>query len=263
VTSKVPLYAGYIFDLDGTVYLGDELIPGAENTVAALRARGAGITFVSNKPIATGRSYAEKLTRLGIAADVEHVLTSPMALAHYISAHHEAPHVLVLGEEPVLSELRVIGCRIVQSAADAEIVVISWDRQVTYGRLDEAFQALRRGAFFYVTNPDVTCPLAGGSEVSDAGAVMAYMEACSGRTPDHIAGKPSPALAHVAMARMGTTPEETLLIGDRLETDLVCGKSAGCATATVLSGVTDEADLAALPADCRPDYVLGSIAQLL
>ncbi len=263
MASEVPAYAGYIFDLDGTVYLGEELIPGADDTVAALRARGAGVIFVSNKPIATGRSYAEKLTRLRIPANLEQVLTSPMALAHYIAAHHEAPRVLALGEEPVLSELRAIGCRLVESATEADIVVVSWDRQVTYARLDEAFQALRRGALFYVTNPDVICPLAGGSEVSDAGAIMAYMEACSGRTPDHIAGKPSPALAHVAMARMGTTPEQTLLIGDRLETDLVCGKSAGCATATVLSGVTEEADLAALPLDRRPDYVLGSMGELI
>ena len=263
MTSEVPAYAGYIFDLDGTVYLGEELIPGADDTMGALRARDARVMFVSNKPIATGRSYAEKLTRLGIPADDEHVLTSPMALAHYVAAHHDAPCVLALGEEPVLSELRAIGCRLVETHAEADIVVISWDRQVTYARLEEAFQALRRGALFYVTNPDVTCPLAGGSEVSDAGAVMAYMEACSGRTPDHIAGKPSPALAHVAMARMGTTPEETLLIGDRLATDLVCGKSAGCATAVVLTGVTNEADLAAVPPDRRPDYLLRSIAELI
>ncbi len=258
----VPPYAGYILDLDGTVYLGEALIPGADATIAALRERGAEVIFVSNKPIATRRDYAEKLTRLGIPTEVDQVLTSPLALADYIAAHHHAPRVLVIGEEPVIAELVSVGCQLVEEAAKTDIVVASWDRQVTYDKLEEAFQALRQGAKFYVTNPDVTCPVESGA-VSDAGAVVAYLEACSGRQPDHIAGKPYPALAEAAMQRMGVTPQQTIFTGDRLQTDLSCGKNAGCATAIVLSGVTDEADIAALPKDMQPDYVLQSVVELL
>jgi len=258
----VPPFAGYIFDLDGTLYLGESLIPRADETVTALRGRGAKVMFVSNKPIATRQAYAEKLTRLGISAGIDDVLTSPLALADYVAANHDQPRVLVLGEEPVTSELEAVGCKVVHKAGEAEIVVVSWDRTVTYDRFEEAFQALRRGAKFYVTNPDVTCPVEAG-ELSDAGAAMAYMEACSRRKPDHIAGKPYPALAHSAMARMGVEPRETVFTGDRLQTDLMCGKNAGCATAIVLTGVTQESDIAALPEKMRPDYVLQSVLDLI
>lgn len=260
--STVPPYDGYIFDLDGTLYLGERLIEGADRTVAALRSRGAQVMFVSNKPIASRQTYADKLTALDIPASMDEVLTSPLALADYIAAHHEAPSVLVLGEEPVTAELEAVGCRIVRKAAEAEIVVVSWDRKVTWERLDEGFQALRRGAKFYVTNPDVTCPVESG-ELSDAGAVMAYMQACSRRNPDHVAGKPYPALAEAAMERMGVTPEQTLLTGDRLQTDLKCGKNAGCATAVVLTGVSSRADIEALPENERPDHVLQSVVELV
>lgn len=258
----VPPYAGYILDLDGTVYLGKQLIPGADTTIAALRGRGARVMFVSNKPIDTRANYAAKLSGLGIPTGVDDVLTSPLALADYIREHHDAPACIVVGEEPVLEELRNAGCRIVTTAAEADIAVISWDRQTTYDKLEEAFQAVRAGAKFYVTNPDVTCPVENG-ELSDAGAVMAYMEAASRRKPDHIAGKPYPALAQAAMARMGTQPSETILIGDRLQTDLQCGKRAGCATATVLTGVSSREDVLALAEADRPDYILGSVAELV
>ncbi len=260
--STMPLYDGYIFDLDGTLYLGEQLIEGADQTVATLRDRGARVMFVTNKPISSRQTYAAKLTGLGISADVEEVLTSPLALADYIATHHQSPNVLLLGEKPVTEELEAVGCRIVHKAEDAEIVVISWDREVTWERLDEAFQALRGGAKFYVTNPDVTYPVESG-ELSDAGAVVAYMQACSKRDPDHIAGKPYPALAEAAMQRMGVTPQRTLLAGDRLQTDLKCGKNAGCATAVVLTGVSRRADIEALPADEQPDYVLQSVVELV
>ncbi len=254
-------YAGYIFDLDGTLYLGDRLIVGADRTIAALRSRGAKVMFVTNKPISTPQTYANKLTKLGIPAAIDDVLTSPIALADYIGANHVAPRVLALGEEPVTSALQTVGCQLVSSADEAEVVVVSWDRQVTYARLDKAYQALCNGAKFYVTNPDVTCPLENGA-VSDAGAVVAYLSAASGRTPDHIAGKPFPALAQAAMERMGISPEETILAGDRLQTDLMCGKNAGCATAVVLTGVSSRSDIEKLPAKQKPDYVLSSVTEL-
>ena len=116
-------YAGYILDLDGTVYLGRQLIPGADTAIAALRGRGARVMFVSNKPIDTRANYAAKLSGLGIPTGVDDVLTSPLALADYIREHHEAPACIVVGEAPVLDELRNAGCRIVSTAAEADIVL--------------------------------------------------------------------------------------------------------------------------------------------
>jgi len=260
--TTIPAYAGYIFDLDGTLYLGPELIPGADRTIQTLAERGAKVMFISNKPIDTAQNYAAKLTKFGIPASACNVMTSPLALADYMAAHHKAPRVFVLGEEPVIEALEAVGCRIVDKAHHTDIVVVSWERKLTYNKFNEAFQALRQGALYYVTNPDVTCPMPNGA-VADTGANIAGLTACSGREPDFIAGKPHAGLARAAMTRMSVKPAQTLLTGDRLQTDLMCGKNAGCATAIVLTGVSSQADIEALPKEQRPDYVIDSVADLV
>ncbi|MFO7945649.1 MAG: HAD-IIA family hydrolase [Armatimonadota bacterium] len=255
-------YDGYIFDLDGTVYLGDRLIPGAAEVVMTLRNSASRVMFVTNKPIDTRENYASKLHTLGIPTGPEEVMTSPWALAHYIEANHESPRCFVLGEEPVIEPLEAVGCTIVTEADNTDIVVVSWDRNLTYAKFDEAFQALRQGAKYYVTNPDVTCPVPGG-EVSDAGANIAGLTACSKREPDLIAGKPRPTLAHAAMEQMGTDPSNTILVGDRLQTDMQCGRNAGCDTALVLTGVSSRDDLRDLPDDERPTCTIESVRDLI
>ncbi|MFP3903275.1 MAG: HAD-IIA family hydrolase [Armatimonadota bacterium] len=255
-------YDGYIFDLDGTIYLGDRLIPGAAEIIMTVRNSGAGVMFVTNKPIDTRENYAAKLHKLGIPTEPEEVMTSPWALAHYIEANHDSPRCFVLGEQPVIEPLEAVGCTIVTQADDTDIVVVSWDRNLTYTKFDEAFQALRQGAKFYATNPDVTCPVPGG-EVADAGANIAGLTACSKRQPDVIAGKPRPTLARAAMEQMGTGPSETVLVGDRLQTDMQCGRNAGCDTALVLTGVSGPDDVKDLPNDERPTHIIKSVRDLV
>lgn len=259
---QIPRYDGYIFDLDGTLYLGDHLIPGAAEVVMTLRNTGSHVMFVTNKPIDTRENYAHKLTKLGIPAGPEDIMTSPWALADYIGQNHDHPRCFVLGEEPVIEPLEAVGCTIVTRAEDTDIVVVSWDRTLTYEKFDQAFQALRKGALYYVTNPDVTCPVAEG-EVADAGANVAGLTACSGREPDLVAGKPRPTLARAAMSRMGVKPQNTLLTGDRLATDIQCGLNAGCDTAVVLTGVTDREDLHDLPEADSPKYIMDSVRDLI
>jgi len=253
-------YDGYLFDLDGTIYLGEQLVPGADAVVAGLRRRGARVLFLSNKPIARRETYAAKLTKLGIPAAPEDVVNSPLASARYLSREHPGAHVMVLGEPPLIEELAGAGVALDEDGERADIVLVSWDRSLTYDRLEAAHQALLRGARFFATNPDTVCPLEGGRTVPDAGASIAYLEASTGRALEVMIGKPSPIITRMALAGIGLAPEQCLMVGDRLDTDMAMGETAGLDTALVLTGVTGREELAASAR--RPTYVLESVAQL-
>jgi NagD protein len=257
-----PPYRGYLLDLDGTLYLGDELILGAGEALRRLKARGARVMYMTNKPLYSAEAYARKLTALGIPAQTEEVLTSSLALATHMADHDRGARVLLIGEEQVAVDLQEAQCRFVTEPEAAEVVVLSWDRGFTYDKLSAAMRALRHGARLHVTHPDVACPMGGGESVPDCGALLAALRACTGREPDFIAGKPSPGMPLAALRRLGLPAEECLLVGDRLMTDIVCGRRAGLATALVMTGVTDAAALAAAPEEAKPDYVLRSVAEL-
>ncbi len=261
VWTNLKSYAGYLFDLDGTIYLGEQLIPGADQVVAALRARGAKVLFLSNKPIARRATYAAKLTRLGIPATESDVVNSPLATARYLAAEYPNARVMVLGEQPLRDELIEAGVQLTDEVADTDIVLVSWDRQITYEKLHRAHDALRAGARFFATNPDVTCPLEGGRMVPDAGANIAYLEASTGRKLEVMIGKPSPIITQMALAEMGLGPRDCLMVGDRLETDVAMGQSAGLDTCLVLTGCTCREAL--LSSARKPTYVLDSVAALL
>ena len=253
-------FAGYLFDLDGTLYLGDELIPGADEAVASLRARGARVVFLSNKPIETRQAYADKLTRLGIPADVDDVISSNFALAQYLKREMPDARVVVIGEEPVRAELRAAGLRFADTPGECDVLAVSWDREFTYEKLNWGFQALRLGARFVATNPDAACPLDGGRLVPDCAAMIGAFEGCSGRKVEVVAGKPSALIAEIALDRLGVPADRAAMVGDRLETDLRLARNAGLTAVTVLTGVTDRDRLAAWHE--QPDFVLESVAEL-
>lgn len=253
-------FKGYLFDLDGTLYLGDHAIPGAPETLAALRANGARVAFLSNKPIEPASNYAAKLSRLGIPATPAEVLNSSIIMARYLE--RTAPHarVYLIGEEPLAAELRLRGIALVTDPLAADHVVVSWDRQFTYQKLDDALQAIKRGARFIATHPDRTCPVDGG-EVADVAGMIGAIEGVTGKKVELVTGKPSPITVQEAIALLGLQPEECIMVGDRLETDIRMGKEAGMATALVLSGVAKLADVAG--AAYPPDYVLETVAGLV
>lgn len=256
-------YRGYILDLDGTIYLGERAIPGAPETVRCLREAGSRVTFITNKPLQPRERYAAKLTRLGIPADPADVLTSGHALGRWLAAEAPGARVFVVGEPPLLAELAAFGLQITNDTphSRADFVVAAFDRTFDYAKLKAAFQAIRRGARFVATNADRTCPVEGG-EIPDAAAVIGAIEGCTGHKVELVAGKPSPLIIEAGLARMGGLPPETcLVVGDRLETDMIMARQAGTASALVLSGVTHRAALAASPV--QPDYVLESVADLV
>ena len=166
----------------------------------------------------------------------------------------------VIGEAPLIADLLAAGLRLTNEPRDADVVVLSWDRDFSYRKLDDAFQALRRGARLVATNPDVSCPMAGDEFVPDCGAIAAAVEACSMRQVEVYAGKPSTLLAEVALERMGVAAGDCLMVGDRPNTDILFGHNAGMATALVLTGAGRLTPLTEAPA--LPDFILESIAEL-
>ena len=256
-------FRGYIFDLDGTIYLGERAIPGAPETVRCLRQAGCRVTFVSNKPLQPRERYAEKLTRLGIPTEPADVLTSGHVLGRWLAAEAPGARVFVVGEPPLLAELAAFDLQIIndtQHSEEADFVVAAFDRTFDYGKLNAAFQAIRQGARFVATNADCTCPIEGG-EIPDAAAVIGAIEGCTGVKVELVAGKPSSLIVEAGLARMGgLSPQQCLVVGDRLETDVVMAQRAGAASAVVLTGITRREDLA--HSAIQPDYVLESVADI-
>lgn len=259
MTIRLP-HRGWLFDLDGTIYLGEALIPGADDVIAALRADGRRVLFLSNKPLETRTDYARKLTRLGIPARPDDVLNSSLVLARHLAALDPGAPVFAIGEPPLVAELAAHGLE-VRPDHRVRWVVIAFDRTFDYGKLNVALQAVKRSnARLIATNPDRTCPVEGG-EIPDCAGMIAAVEAVTGRMVEAIVGKPSPIILEVALTALGVTRTDAVIVGDRLETDMTMGKRLGLATVLVLTGVTGADDPAI--AGVSPDLVLPSVRELL
>ncbi|MBE2240597.1 MAG: HAD-IIA family hydrolase [Caldilineaceae bacterium] len=261
---------GFVFDLDGTVYLGESALPGSVEGIAELRRRGKRVLFVSNKPLEPRTKYAAKLTRLGIPTAAEDVITSGYVLGHYLAQHQPALRYYVIGEENLRTELRGHGLTILdeldgQDAQEVidpqgiDAVVVAFDRTLDYRKLNTAYQALMRGAWFYATNGDKTCPMPGGA-IPDAGGTIAALEAMTGRRLQLLAGKPSTLTMEVALDRLGLAAARCMMVGDRLETDILMGQNAGMLTAVALTGVSTLADVAAMATP--PTFAIERLSEL-
>jgi len=254
------LYEGYVFDLDGTIYLGEALLPGAGETIRRLREAGRPVLFLSNNPLRTREEYAAKLTRLGIPATADAVINSSYVLVRHLRRVAPEARLLVIGEASVMRELRTGNLTLTDDPGQTDIVVTCFDRTFDYRKLQQAFDAIRAGARFIATNRDPYCPVPGGG-LPDCGAIVAAIEACTGRPVDEVVGKPSAIMAGVILERLGLPPASVLITGDRLETDLALAHGAGMASAVVLTGATDAAALA--DSALQPDYVLTSLPEIL
>jgi HAD superfamily hydrolase (TIGR01450 family) len=252
-------YRGWLFDLDGTIYLGERLIPGADATVAALRAAGRRLAFLSNKPLQTRAEYAAKLTRLGVPAAPDDVINSSLVLARYLRDRDPGAPVFVIGETPMQQEMAAHGFE-VRPDERVRWVVIAFDRTFDYAKLNTALQAVKQGARLIATNPDRTCPVEGG-EIPDCAGMIAAVEAVTDRKVETIVGKPSPIILEVALAALGVPAADTAIVGDRIETDIVMGRRLGLGTVLVLSGITraDDPRIAAV----APDHVVRSVRDLV
>ncbi len=250
---------GFIFDLDGTLYLGDGLIPGADDALRALRRAGKKVAFVSNKPIGTREEYVAKLNRLGIPCANEDMVTSPLVLARYLQKHRPGARCYPVAEEPVIKELLAHGLRIADDPREIDLVVVSFDRTFDYGKLNTAYRAVVHGADLIGTNPDRTCPMP-DYHLPDAACMIAAIEACTQRKVDPIVGKPSEIMLQEVLDMIGLSAGECAMVGDRPETDMLMAHRAGLSAVLVLTGVTTPDDLDSLPVE--PDIILSSVAEL-
>lgn len=261
---------GFIFDLDGTVYLGEAALPGAVDGIAALRQQGKHVLFVSNKPLEPRESYAKKLTRLGIPATPDDVVTSGFVLGYHLARTEPDLNLYVIGEVNLLNELRGHGLKIVNEFMDqdpkeviqpdgVDAVVVAFDRTLDYRKLNTAYQALQKGARFFATNADKACPMPGGG-IPDAGGTIAALEHMTGRKIELLAGKPSNLIVEVALQKLELPAERVMMVGDRLETDILMGQRAGMVTAVTLTGASKREDVTKMSSP--PDYMVENIGEL-
>jgi len=235
------------------------LIPGAAATIAALRAAGRRVAFLSNKPLQSRGDYAAKLTRLGIPTSADEVISSSLVLARHLRALDAGAPVFVIGEPPLITELQAHGFD-VRTHHRVRWVVIAFDRTFDYAKLNTALQAVRAGARLIATNPDRTCPTEDG-EIPDCAGMIAAVEAVTGATVEVIVGKPSSIILETALATLDVPAADAVMVGDRIETDIVMGKRGGLATVLVLSGITRADDPRI--AEVAPDAVVRSIGELM
>jgi len=259
------LYEGYIFDLDGTIYLGDALLPGARRLIGALRRLGKRVLFLSNNPTSDPDAYAAKLTRLGIAAGPGEVINTVRTMTQWLLRHHPEAAVFPIAEDPLKRALVAAGIRQSEDPAEIDIVIASYDRAFDYRKLQIAFDALwfHRRARLVTTNPDRYCPFPGGRGEPDAAAIVAAIEACTGVRCEVNTGKPDPIMLETAREALGFDLGACVMVGDRLYTDIRMALNAGMAGALVLTGETTPATLAEAGAESQPTWVLARIDQLV
>ena len=253
-------FRGYIFDLDGTVYLGDALLPTAGKTISALRARGCRTVFISNNPTHTRQDYSTKLTRLGLLTPVEDILNSSQVMVDFLPRRMPGARLFVIGEQPLCNDLLSAGFQLVDEPRKVDAVIASFDRTFVYRKLQIAFDALRCGAHFFATNPDRYCPVPGGGE-PDCAAIIAAVEACASVQVEAVVGKPSTYMIDAALHLMQLPAKECLMTGDRLETDVRMGLEAGMSAALILTGASQESALAST--SIQPTYILRQLDEII
>ena len=223
----------FLLDMDGTLYLGDDVFPGAVEFIHTLADTGRQYIYLTNNSSRAGTDYITRLRRLGFPCEAENVFTSGMAT------------------------LLSYGIPLVDDGA--EIVVAGFDTELVYEKLDKAVHFLRRGAAFIAANPDWVCPMPAGEVLPDCGSICALLTAASGVQPTYI-GKPNRNMVDVISAQTGVPNAQICCVGDRIYTDIAVAVNAGAQSVLVMSGETDEAILKA--SDVQPKYVLRDVAEL-
>jgi NagD protein len=247
---------GYLIDMDGVIYRGSQMIPGADRFINGLREEGIPFLFLTNNSQRTRRDVAVKLQRLGIAVEAEHVFTCALATASFLARQKAGGTAFVIGEGGLLNALHDHGYAVVDRHPD--YVVVGEGRTLNFEMAEAALGMIHGGAKLIATNPDPSCPTQEGIRPG-CGAVVAMLEAAAGVKAFSV-GKPSPVMLRAARKELGLTTDQTVVIGDTMETDILGGVQLGFKTVLVLSGGTREEDLARYP--YRPDLVAPSLGHL-
>lgn len=247
----------FICDMDGVIYHGNRLLPGVPEFVRYLQSEQKRYLFLTNSSERSPRELAQKLGRLGLEVEPEHFYTSALATAAFLSAQMPGCSVYAIGEAGLLNALYEVG--ITMNDVNPDYVLIGEAKAYTYDTITKAIRLVMAGARLIGTNPDTTGPTESGL-VPACGSLVAPVEVATGRKAYYL-GKPNPLMMRNALKKLGATREQTAIIGDRMDTDIIAGIESDIDTVLVLTGVTAREDIARFP--YRPRHVLSGVAELM
>ena len=248
----------FLLDMDGTFYLGENLIPGALDFIRRVEETGRDFLFLTNNSSHNADFYVQRLARMGLNVGREKVLTSGEATAAVLKETYPGKRAFVLGNEFLLEEMREAGVTVDQ--ADPDIVVVGYDTTLDYKKMTAVCDFVRAGLPYISTHPDFNCPTETGF-APDIGAIMAFIEASTGRRADLVVGKPHTGIVQAALRRTGLAVGQLAMVGDRLYTDIETGLKSGMLSILVMSGETTPEMLAAYPH--KPDLVFDRLAEMI
>ena len=248
----------FLLDMDGTFYLGDRLIDGSLDFLAALERTGRTARFLTNNSSKSASVYAKKLERMGVDARYRDVISSAHAAAHYCMKTFPGKKCYLLGNPMLREELLAMGMTLTEE--DADYVLVAFDTTLDYKKMCVVCDYIREGKPYIATHPDFNCPTETGF-IPDMGAIMAFIEASTGRKADVILGKPYRGIVDEALARTGFALDEMAMVGDRLYTDVATGVKHGMTGILVLSGEATMEDVKS--SDVKPDLIFGRLADMI
>ena len=262
---NLKFYDAYIFDMDGTIYLGDHLLPGAKRLIEELRRHDIPVRFLSNNPTKDPHLYVDKLERLDIPTPLEDIANTVVTMTRWLKEHHPDKTVFPIAEQPLIDALQDAGIKISDDPEKIDIVIASYDRTFDYHKLQIAFDAIwfHKRAILVATNPDRYCPFPGGRGEPDCAAIIAAIEACTQTKCQVITGKPEPVMLEVAIEGLDVNPRNCMMVGDRLYTDIEMAKKTGMFSAMPLTGDSTMEEALALPKAHQPDFLLDRVDRLI
>jgi len=247
----------FICDMDGVLYHGNNVLPGAVDFTRWLEKENKSFLFLTNSGERTPRELREKLHRLGIDVGESHLYTSALATAQFLASQHPNGSAYVIGNSGLTNALYEAGYSM--NDIDPDYVIVSETPEFNFSRMCRAIKLVRAGAKLIGTNPDITGPVEGGDIVPATGALIAPIELATGAKP-YFVGKPNPLMMRHALNFLGVHSENAVMVGDRMDTDVIAGVQSGLETILVLSGVSTLADLKRYP--YQPTRVLGSVSEI-
>ena len=252
-------YNSFIFDLDGTIYRGESIIPGADKTINHIKYLDKKVLFISNKTTGTVKDYYIFLKNFGLNVEEDEIINSTIVVKNYLLDNHPAKKFFAIGEQVFVDELVSAGLQYSEEPMKIDVLLITLDRTLNYEKLEIAAKALENGARFFAANIDDTCPVDGG-EVLDAGSTISALEKRTHKKLELHFGKPSDFMIKEIKNRLNGNLSDTLLLGDRLETDIAMGNKLGIDTALVSTGVKLYTNG---NSEIKPTYYLNSVFDLI
>jgi len=234
--TKIKETKAFLFDLDGTLYLGDKLIDGVKETLSIIRSKGIKVVYLTNNSSKTKKEYRKKLKKLGLFDNRDIIYSSLDATVSYLNDNFSGEKVYAVATKKVVRFIKRKGIKI---SDHADVLVLAFDKEISYGKIVKANELLVKGAKYIATHPDKTCPT-NDVYIPDAGSFIELFKTSSGRVPDVIIGKPSTVMSDYIVKMLGLKREEITMVGDRLSTDIQFGINAGFNTVLVYSGETDQ-----------------------